>query len=170
MYALIAIRSALALLVILLRPALSAIPMMMGMLPTPDGIMLSAPMVRDFGDRIGVERSRQAAINLFFRHQWESVWPLFPAIPLVQGIFEVSAFTLISHNLPIMLAGVLGGVISLLLFGIPPRPQPNPSRNHLGRDLINFAHAFWPIALAGGLYAGFDVPPAAGPLMATLLG
>ena len=64
------------------RFALAAIPMMMGMLPTPGGIMLSAPMVRDLGDRVGVERSRLAAINFFFRHQWESVWPLFPAVPL----------------------------------------------------------------------------------------
>jgi hypothetical protein len=31
------------------RFALAAIPLMMGMLPTPGGIMLSAPMVRDLG-------------------------------------------------------------------------------------------------------------------------
>ena len=40
------------------RFALAAIPMIMGLLPTPGGIMLSAPMVRDLGDSLGVERSR----------------------------------------------------------------------------------------------------------------
>ena len=51
------------------RLALAAIPMMMGMLPTPGGIMLSASMVSDLGDHIGVKRDRLAAINFLFRHQ-----------------------------------------------------------------------------------------------------
>ena len=55
------------------RFALAQIPMIMGMLPTPGGIMLSAPMVRQLGDSIGVKRTRQAAINFLFRHQLESV-------------------------------------------------------------------------------------------------
>ena len=45
------------------RAALAAIPLVMGMLPTPGGIMLSAPMVRQLGDHVGVGRSRQAAIS-----------------------------------------------------------------------------------------------------------
>ncbi len=65
------------------RVALAAIPLVMGLLPTPGGIMLSAPMVREAGDKMGVERSRVAAINFFFRHQWEPIWPLFPAVPLI---------------------------------------------------------------------------------------
>ena len=40
------------------RTALAAVPMMMGMLPTPGGIMLSAPMVRQPGDQIGIDRPR----------------------------------------------------------------------------------------------------------------
>ena len=105
------------------RFAMATIPMMMGLLPTPGGIMLSAPMVRDLGDHIGVERSRQAAINFFFRHQWETVWPLFPSIPLIQGMFGISALILISHNIAISFAGILSGVFFLLLFGIPPRSK-----------------------------------------------
>jgi len=50
------------------RLALASIPMIMGLLPTPGGIMLSAPMVRDLGDSMGVDRGRQAAINFMFRH------------------------------------------------------------------------------------------------------
>jgi hypothetical protein len=72
------------------RFALAMIPMLMGMLPTPGGIMLSAPMVREAGDKIGVERSRLAAINFLFRHQMEPVWPLYPVIPLVQSLLGVS--------------------------------------------------------------------------------
>ena len=148
------------------RLALSAIPMMMGLLPTPGGIMLSAPMVRDLGDQMGVERSHQAAINFFFRHQWESVWPLFPAVPLVQGILGVSAYSVISHNIAIPLFAFVGGGIFLLLLGMPAKTGKDLSQ---GRRFVSnvkdVVHVFWPIALAVGLYVGLNVPPALGILL-----
>ena len=145
------------------RLALSAIPLMMGMLPTPGGIMLSAPMVRDLGDQLGLKRDHQAAINFFFRHQWESVWPLFPAVLLVQGIFAVSAFTVISHNIVILIFGLVGGAIGLLSFSMPPKNRgTDPQLGRFHHSVRDFLHAFWPIALTAGLYAGLDVPPAVG--------
>ncbi len=145
------------------RIAMAAMPMIMGMLPTPGGVMLSAPMVRDLGDSIGVERSHQAAVNFFFRHQWESVWPLFPAVPLVQGILGVSAFAVISHNIVISGFGIAGGVIFLLLIGIPPRKENIVSEDRrFHHNIRDFVHAFWPIVFTAGLFAGFNVPPAIG--------
>ena len=122
------------------RFALAAIPMMMGLLPTPGGIMLSAPMVRDLGDHIGVDRSHSAAVNFFFRHQWETIWPLFPAVPLIQGMFGISAFVLISHNIAIMLCGTIGGVLFLLLRGIPPRTQQQTPHGRFRVHLFDFLH------------------------------
>ncbi len=148
------------------RFALAVIPLMMGMLPTPGGIMLSAPMVRDLGDHVGVDRTRLAAINFFFRHQWETVWPLFPAVPLIQGMLGISAFALISHNIAIMLLGTLGGLIFLLLPAIPPRSHKDPSGSGFVTNLRGFAHAFWPIALVAVLYAAVNIPPAIGLLLA----
>ena len=151
------------------RVALATIPMIMGMLPTPGGIMLSAPMVRDLGDHIGVGRSRQAAINFLFRHQWETIWPLFPAVPLIQSMFGISAFALISHNIAIMLAGTLGGVIFLLLSGIPPRDPEKQSNERFANNIRNFVHAFWPIAVVGALYVGFNLTPALGIFLAIFI-
>jgi len=151
------------------RLALAAMPLLMGLLPTPGGIMLSAPMVRDLGDAIGIPRSRQAAVNFFFRHQWESVWPLFPAVPLLQGILGVSAISIISHNIIISLAGITAGAVFLLLAPLPPRdksPTAPPQRLH--HNLRDFTHAFWPIALTATLYAAFDLPPAVGIWMSIL--
>ncbi len=148
------------------RFAMATIPMMMGLLPTPGGIMLSAPMVRDLGDHIGVERSRQAAINFFFRHQWETVWPLFPAVLLIQSMFGISVLTLISHNIAITICGTTGGIIFLLLFGIPPRSKEKQSHAPIAHNLQNFAHAFWPIVVVATLYAVANIPPAAGLLFA----
>jgi len=144
------------------RAALAAIPMLMGLLPTPGGIMLSAPMVRDLGDRIGMERAHAAAVNFFFRHQWETVWPLFPAVLWIQGMLDVPAVKLISHNAAIMLCGILGGIVFLLLRGIPRKDPGTVVRGGLGEHARDLCGCFWPIALVAGLYAVFDLPPAAG--------
>jgi hypothetical protein len=151
------------------RVALASIPLMMGMLPTPGGIMLSAPMVRDLGDQIGINRNRQAALNYLFRHQWESVWPLFPAVPLIQGMLGVQAFSLILHNVPIMICGTLGGILFLLLPGLPPKQAHHRTRGRFAGDLAGFMHAFWPIGVVAGLYAAFGVTPAAGIMAAIVL-
>ena len=151
------------------RAAMVSIPLMMGMLPTPGGIMLSAPMVRELGDRIGMERHRQAALKYLFRHQWETVWPLFPAVPLIQGMLGVTAVKLISHNAAILMAGILGGVLFLLLPGLPPKQQCLQERQRFMKNLGGFMHAFWPIVIVAGLYAGFNLTPAVGMFIAIVL-
>jgi integral membrane protein (TIGR00529 family) len=151
------------------RAALATIPLMMGMLPTPGGIMLSAPMVREAGDKIGVERSRLAAINYLFRHQWEPIWPLFPAVPLVQTMLGVSASRLVGYHIVLSLAGLAGGVVFLLLFGIPARTLGHvPIRGGLSAHARDFVHAFWPIAFTAALYVGLGLPPAVGIFLAIL--
>ncbi len=145
------------------RVALAAIPLMMGMLPTPGGIMLSAPMVRQAGDKIGVERSRLAAINYFFRHQWEGVWPVFPALPLIQGILGITAATIVSYHIVLTVVGIAAGVVFLLLVGIPPRRSEHmEAKAGLVSHLRDFLHALWPIVLTALLYVGLNLPPAVG--------
>jgi len=151
------------------RFALAMIPMMMGLLPTPGGIMLSAPMVREAGDKIGVERSRLAAINFLFRHQWEPVWPLFPVVPFIQSLLGISALTLFCYHIVLSGAGIVGGIIVLLMFGIPPkRPEHQQVKRHISHNLRDFLHAFWPIAFTAGLYVAFDLPPAIGIFLAII--
>ncbi len=148
------------------RAALMAIPMLMGLLPTPGGIMLSAPMVRDLGDSIGIDRTHCAAINFWFRHQWETIWPLFPSIPLIQSMLGITAFQLMSHNVMILLAGTLGGGVFLLFLGIPPRDPNHAHRAQWWLNVRDFLGAFWPIALVAVLYAAINLPPAAGIILA----
>jgi hypothetical protein len=151
------------------RFALAMVPLMMGMLPTPGGIMLSAPMVREAGDKMGVERSRLATINFLFRHFWEPIWPLFPAVPLVQSMLGISAWTLFSYHIALSGAGMLVGVVVLLISGIPPKQPDQPLlKRHAGHHLKDFLHAFWPIVFTAGLYIGLDVPPAVGIFLAII--
>jgi hypothetical protein len=151
------------------RVALATIPLLMGMLPTPGGIMLSAPMVREAGDRIGVERSRLAAINFFFRHQWEPVWPLFPALPLIVDMLGVPAGRVIGYHAALSVAGIAGGIVALLLVGIPPRRAEHMEiQGSLGSHAKDFLHALWPILFTGVLYVKWHVPPALGVLIAII--
>ncbi len=151
------------------RMAMITIPLLMGLLPTPGGIMLSAPMVRDLADSIGVNRKRSAAINFFFRHQWESVWPLFPAVPLIQGMLGISAAAMISRNILITVFGLVGGALFLLLADIPPRGQQEQIQETWVYSLKTFLHAFWPIALVAGLYMTLNINPAIGILISLAL-
>jgi integral membrane protein (TIGR00529 family) len=151
------------------RVALAAIPLIMGLLPTPGGIMLSAPMVREAGDKIGVERSRVAAINFFFRHQWEPVWPLFPAIPLIVTMLSVSPGKIVLHHAALAAAGIIGGVVFLLLAGIPPRRAEHmEARASIASHVKDLMLVFWPILFTAVLYVKLHVPPAIGILLAIL--
>jgi uncharacterized protein len=151
------------------RFALAVMPMIMGLLPVPGGIMLSSPMVRELGDSIGLNRTRQAAINFVFRHQWEPVWPLFPSVPLIQGMLGVSAFAVISHNLVIMLSFLAGGTFFLLLPAMPSRKEASSVGRMFGENLRDFAGAIWPIAVVAGLYIAFNITPAVGMLPAIII-
>jgi integral membrane protein (TIGR00529 family) len=151
------------------RLAMCTIPLLMGLLPTPGGIMLSAPMVRDLADGIGVSRKRSAAINFFFRHQWESIWPLFPAVPLIQGMLGISAAAMIGRNILITIFGLVGGAIFLLLAEIPPRGQEERINETWLASLKTFMHAFWPIGLIAALYMTLNINPAIGILIALAL-
>lgn len=151
------------------RVALAAIPLVMGLLPTPGGIMLSAPMVREAGDKIGIERSRVGAINFFFRHQWESVWPLFPAMPLIANMLGIAPASLVIYHAALAGAGIVGGVAFLLLAGIPPRQSGHmDARAGVMVHLKDLTLVFWPILLTAALYVKLHVPPAIGILVAIL--
>jgi hypothetical protein len=151
------------------RLAMITIPLLMGLLPTPGGIMLSAPMVRDLADQIGVSRKRSAAINFFFRHQWESIWPLFPAVPLIQGMLGITAAAMIGHNMLITIFGLIGGGFFLLLADIPPKGQQEQIKETWLASLRSFGHAFWPIGLIAGLYMTLNINPAIGILISLAL-
>lgn len=151
------------------RVALVAIPLVMGLLPTPGGIMLSAPMVREAGDKIGVERSRLAAINFFFRHQWEPVWPLFPAVPLIVTMLSLSPGKIVAYHAALAVAGLIGGIVFLLLTGIPPRRAEHmEARASVASHVKDLVLVFWPIVFTAVLYVKLDVPPAIGIFLAIL--
>jgi len=120
----------------------------MGLLPMPAGALLSAHMVDEPGDRVGLSPERKTFLNYWFRHVWEYSWPLYPAMILASAVLDVPIREIILHLFPLTLAAIAFGA----LFGLrkfPPGPADSPDRErgsrsqYLGlRDLFT---SIWPI-------------------------
>jgi integral membrane protein (TIGR00529 family) len=103
------------------RVLIALVPTLLGLFPVPGGAMLSAPMVGVYGDEIGIQADRKSAINLFFRHIWDQVFPFKPHLILGAAVLNIPLFTLIGWHLPVTLLSVLVGYWYFI--GRYPRPE-----------------------------------------------
>jgi hypothetical protein len=106
------------------RVLIALVPTLLGLFPVPGGAMLSAPMVGVYGDEIGIKANRKSAINLFFRHIWDQVFPFKPHLILGAAVLNIPLFTLIGWHLPVTLLSVLVGYWYLI--GRHPKPDAVP--------------------------------------------
>jgi hypothetical protein len=143
------------------RLALAGIPAMMGLMPTPGGIMLSAPIVKEAAAEYGMPPAQAAAINYWFRHVWEYSFPLFPALPLMAGILGAEVGTVIVYTSYISLASLLFGGF-FLLRGFPARETgDNSGSPGAMASLRSIAAAVWPVAAALALCTSVHMPAGA---------
>ena len=103
------------------RVLIALVPTLLGLFPVPGGAMLSAPMVGVYGDEIGIKPNRKSAINLFFRHIWDQVFPFKPHLILGAAVLNIPLFTLIGWHLPVTLLSALVGYWYLI--GRHPKPE-----------------------------------------------
>ena len=93
------------------RLILAFIPSFLGLLPMPAGAMFSAPMVKEIGDRAGLNPEEETFVNYWFRHIWEFVWPLYPSIILLSALLGVEVREIIMVQFPISLVALTLGLI-----------------------------------------------------------
>lgn len=84
-------------------------PALIGLLPMPGGAIFSAPMVKTMGQNLDLPAEDQALINYWFRHVWETAWPLYPGIILTVALAEIPIGTFIAKTWP--------GVVAMLVIG-----------------------------------------------------
>src|SRR6056297_1989571 len=131
------------------------LPALIGTLSAPGGAILSAPMVNESGDKIGINNNQKTAINLFFRHIGYFVYPLFSSIIIASSFLEKSAFSIIKYNCLIMFAGII--VAYIVFFR---KINQNTRRNKSGDLLKNikiFFKAFLPIFTSLVLALGLKI-------------
>ena len=121
---------------------------LIGLLPMPGGALLSAPMVDEPGDRMGLSPETKTFLNYWFRHVWEYSWPLYPGVIIASGVLDVPIREIIIHLFPLTLAAIASGAI----FGLTKLPsglatssaqkQKSKTQYHGLRDLLV---STWPI-------------------------
>lgn len=94
-------------------------PALIGLLPMPGGAIFSAPMVKTMGEEMEMPGEDQALINYWFRHVWETTWPLYPGIILTVALANIPISELISKTWPGTVAMFFFGWLFLLRKAIP---------------------------------------------------
>jgi uncharacterized protein len=146
------------------RVLIALVPTLLGLFPVPGGAMLSAPMVGVYGDEIGIKADRKSAINLFFRHIWDQVFPFKPHLILAAAVLNIPLFTLIGWHLPVTLVSAVVGYGYLI--GRYPKPRlvpQEPEGAAGGRPLwVEVMPLLLPLILGLGLRIDFFFATAIG--------
>ena len=132
------------------RWLLALMPMLIGLLPMVGGAMFSAPMVKEASQGLNISRERQTYVNYWFRHAWETIFPLYPSLVLAAGLMGVPAQTLTVTQWPLFLTTVAGGVLFGLL-GIRRAQAADDASPGRGETLLLLFRSIWPILLVLGL-------------------
>lgn len=127
------------------RLILAFIPSFLGLLPMPAGAMFSAPMVKEIGDRAGLNPEEDAFVNYWFRHIWEFVWPLYPSIILLSALLEVEVREIIIVQLPITLIALMLGLIWERRY--LKKDEAKDKRGDFGFNIKKLFFSTWPILL-----------------------
>ncbi|MFW5798471.1 MAG: DUF401 family protein, partial [Planctomycetota bacterium] len=129
------------------RLALAGVPAVMGLMPTPGGIMLSAPLVKETARRYKVPPQRASLVNYWFRHQWEYLFPLYPAVPVMASETGLDLGSLMLNNLPVTVLSLIVGA-AFLLTGFPSGQRRTDPDVNWPTHLARVASGLWPIAMA----------------------
>jgi integral membrane protein (TIGR00529 family) len=92
------------------RVSMGLIPAIIGLLPVTGGAILSAPLVAEASDDLGLSPEKRTFLNFWFRHVWEYTLPTFPFILLTSVIVGMPVADLCLVNLPLTIASIAGGI------------------------------------------------------------
>ena len=123
-------------------------PALMGLLPMPAGALFSAPMVEEFGRKMGVSPENKTLLNYWFRHIWEYIWPLYPGLILAAALLNVKVRDIILAQYPLTLAAVAAGFIFCLRRGSYPPPSRSPKppkKTKFAKEIRALVFNTWPI-------------------------
>ena len=84
-------------------------PALIGLLPMPGGAIFSAPMVEEFGKRHQLDAESKSLINYWFRHVWETAWPLYPGFLLASTLAGVNPWLFASRSCVLSFGSMLCG-------------------------------------------------------------
>lgn len=93
------------------RLRLIVFPALVGLLPMPGGALFSCPMLDAASHGLDIPPQRKTLINYWFRHIWETTWPLYPGFVLVCSLVGVAPYTLMACTFPLVfISGFIGWI------------------------------------------------------------
>jgi len=96
-----------------LRLITAALPAVIGLIAVPGGAILSAPLCGEAARKLELPPARQAMINIWFRHIFYLMMPLFPSLILTAELSGVNIGVFVIHNLPLTVIGLAAGYLIL---------------------------------------------------------
>ncbi|MDD4658789.1 MAG: DUF401 family protein [Eubacteriales bacterium] len=123
-----------------------------GALVVPGGAMLSAPMIDQLGDKVGIGAEYKTGVNIIFRHVWYVSMPIIPSMLTAASLAKVTPKELAAQNLPVLLVGLVSAWFLLL------HPLPRSGRgNWNSKEFFRFAASILPLLLVIFLYVVVEI-------------
>ncbi len=135
------------------RMIVALIPAIFGLMPMPGGALVSAPMIDDEGNRLGLDSVNKAYINWWFRHIWFSIYPLELGLIFAATLTGVSLYMIALFNIPIFIAHLLIGI----RFGLIDIEVGKKDADG-GTNFVLLIYDFLPIILALSLNILLSIP------------
>lgn len=85
-------------------------PAFLGLLPSAGGALFSAPMVSSACADQSLTPERKGVINFWYRHVWECVLPLYPAMIIASEIMGIDMARFIRSTYPFTVLAILLGI------------------------------------------------------------
>ncbi len=109
------------------RLRLAFFPALIGLLPMPGGAIFSAPMIGTVGDPLGVSPNDKSLLNYWFRHVWETCWPLYPGVILAAALTNIPIGVIMIHTLPVVCVCICLGWLFFLRPKVLPLKESSPA-------------------------------------------
>lgn len=93
-----------------IRWIIAVVPAVIGFLPMFGGALVSAPVVKEVTEEMGISNERKTFLNFWFRHIWEYTLPLYPGIILAAGILDLPLYSVITSNSILTVSAIVIGI------------------------------------------------------------
>lgn len=118
------------------RVVMAVLPALVGLIPSAGGAIFSAPMIDEVSRGSDLTPERKTFINFWYRHVWEYILPLYPALLLTAQVYGVTIPSLIVLMLPVpLLVFVIGWPFAFAGYSGKSDHVPDPNTAQHIRDL-----------------------------------
>jgi integral membrane protein (TIGR00529 family) len=141
----------------------SVLPAVIGLMPVAGGALMSAPMVDTEADKLGLDDSKKAFINIWFRHAIIPVYPVTQFIILTAALTQTGIDELIIRQVLVVIVMIAVGYFIGLRKTHDPKTDSTKTEANQKADLKLLLISFLPIIITVFLTAALNIDIAIAP-------